>query len=182
MEVTLTDASAGVTREVGDPRPAEQVVSLDFPAPQPLEAKSGEAHAGDPSASPEREKMATVSAIYGGGSHGPLRITVIGSGASGLAAAFRLQQAGHRVRVLEQSDRIGSTLRSRREHEFLLDQGAFFLTSAHTRMLRIVEEAGLLDQIVPDKLVIGRSATAGFTSSRAVASPDAGLAASWAST
>jgi oxygen-dependent protoporphyrinogen oxidase len=80
---------------------------------------------------------------------------VIGSGASGLAAAFRLQQAGHRVRVLERSDRIGSTLRSRREHDFLLDQGAFFLTTAHTRMLRIVEEAGLLDQAVPDKLVIG---------------------------
>jgi protoporphyrinogen oxidase len=90
-----------------------------------------------------------------GGSIRPLRITVIGSGASGLAAAFRLQQAGHRVRILEQSDRIGSTLRSRREHGFLLDQGAFFLTGAHTRMLRIVEEAGMLDQLVAGKLVIG---------------------------
>lgn len=104
---------------------------------------------------PEREKMQTVSALPGGESHGPLRITVIGSGASGLAAAFRLQQAGHRVRILEQSDRIGSTLRSRREHDFVVDQGAFFLTSGHTRMLRIIEEAGLLDQIVPEKLVIG---------------------------
>ncbi len=90
-----------------------------------------------------------------GGFIDPLRITVIGSGASGLGAAFRLQQAGHRVRILERADRIGSTLRSRREHGFLLDQGAFFLTSGHTRMLRIVEEAGLLDQLVPGPLVVG---------------------------
>jgi oxygen-dependent protoporphyrinogen oxidase len=80
---------------------------------------------------------------------------VVGSGASGLAAAFRLQQAGHRVRVLEQADRIGSTLRSRRERGFLLDQGAFFLASSHTRLLRILEEAGMLDQLVAGPLGFG---------------------------
>jgi protoporphyrinogen/coproporphyrinogen III oxidase len=78
-----------------------------------------------------------------------LQVTVIGSGAAGLAAGFRLQQAGHRVRMLERSDRLGSKLRSTRRDGFLLDQGALFIDGGHTRMLRIIEEAGLLDQVVP---------------------------------
>jgi oxygen-dependent protoporphyrinogen oxidase len=85
----------------------------------------------------------------------PLEIVVIGSGASGLAAAFRLQQAGHRVRILERGERIGSTLRSHRRDGYLLEPGAFLLASTHRRMLRIVEEAGMLDQVVPGKLIFG---------------------------
>jgi protoporphyrinogen/coproporphyrinogen III oxidase len=41
-----------------------------------------------------------------------VQLIVAGGGASGLAAAFRLQQSGQRVRVLESSDRAGGPLAS----------------------------------------------------------------------
>ena len=39
-------------------------------------------------------------------------VIVVGSGPAGLAAAYRLQQAGHSVRVLEAAERAGSTMAS----------------------------------------------------------------------
>ena len=69
--------------------------------------------------------------------------------------AFRLQQAGHHVRILERETHFGSMLRTRRREGYLLEQGFFLLATTHRRMLRIVEEAGMLDQVLPGKLILG---------------------------
>src|ERR1700757_4055211 len=76
-------------------------------------------------------------------------VIVVGAGPSGLAAAFRLQQAGHRVRILERSPQAGGPLRSERRDGFLLDRGAFFIPTTHRAMLQLAAEAGIADQLRP---------------------------------
>ncbi|WP_354698553.1 Renalase [Paraconexibacter sp. AEG42_29] len=83
------------------------------------------------------------------------QIIVAGGGPAGLAAAFRLQQAGHAVQVLEQSLRAGSKMCSRRRDGFLLDKGAIFLPTTHRNLLGIAADAGLSDQLVPGGFVFG---------------------------
>ncbi len=76
-------------------------------------------------------------------------LIVAGGGPAGLAAAFRLQEAGHRVRVLEASERAGSKLSSGERDGFLLDRGAFFIPTTHRNFLRLAEDAGIADELVP---------------------------------
>lgn len=75
------------------------------------------------------------------------RVIVIGSGMAGLAAAFRLRQAGLDVKVLEAAHAVGGKLRSKMRDGFVIDQGAFFLPSTYRHMLALATEAGFADQI-----------------------------------
>src|SRR5262245_55046055 len=79
---------------------------------------------------------------------------VVGGGPSGLAAAYRLKQAGRRVRVLEAADRPGGELRTTRHGAFVVDQGAYFLPTTHERMLAIARETGIADELVPGGFVL----------------------------
>ena len=76
-----------------------------------------------------------------------LPIIVVGSGMAGLAAAFRLTQAGFKVKIIESAHAVGGKLRSKSRDGFLIDQGAFFLPSTYTRMMTLAVEAGFADQI-----------------------------------
>jgi oxygen-dependent protoporphyrinogen oxidase len=76
-------------------------------------------------------------------------VIVVGGGPSGLAAAFRLQQAGHRVRVFEASERAGSTLRTDRRDGFVIDRGAFFIPTTHRSLLQLADDAGIGGTIRP---------------------------------
>ncbi len=81
-----------------------------------------------------------------------MRIAVIGAGAAGLTAAYRLNQAGHRVTVLEANPYVGG--RTHTEHFFdghYLDTGAGWLTSAYTRTLALFEELGERERLRPMK-------------------------------
>lgn len=81
-------------------------------------------------------------------------VVVIGAGAAGLAAAFRLKQAGLKVRVLESAHVVGGKLRSKTRDGFVIDQGAFFLPSTYHRMMAMAAEAGFAHQIDPGGSII----------------------------
>jgi oxygen-dependent protoporphyrinogen oxidase len=89
--------------------------------------------------------------------HSPVTpdVIVAGGGPSGLAAAYRLQQAGHRVRVLEAGARAGSKMAVRRRDGFLLDTGAIFLPSTYDHLLGIAREIGLGDELAEGAFVFG---------------------------
>jgi oxygen-dependent protoporphyrinogen oxidase len=52
-----------------------------------------------------------------------VEVVIVGGGISGLAAAWFIDRAGHSVRVLEASDRVGGVIASDRIDGFLLERG-----------------------------------------------------------
>ena len=81
-----------------------------------------------------------------------MQIAVIGAGAAGLTASFRLLQAGHRVTVYEAEPYVGGRTRSQHfapGHH--LDTGAGWLTTAYTHTLRFFEELGERNRLHPMK-------------------------------
>ncbi|HEY1652953.1 MAG TPA: NAD(P)/FAD-dependent oxidoreductase [Acidimicrobiales bacterium] len=76
------------------------------------------------------------------------QVGVIGSGAAGMAAAFRLQQAGWRVRMLEAEDHLGGRMYTTEKDGFILDHGATILTSRYRHLLGIISDAELGGELV----------------------------------
>lgn len=82
-----------------------------------------------------------------------LPIVVIGGGIAGLAAAWRIWQAGRRVLVLEAQPTVGGRIATDRYlhagESFHIEVGAQFLTRAYPNALRLLREMGLYDALVP---------------------------------
>ena len=81
---------------------------------------------------------------------GPSRAIVIGGGITGLVAAYRLQQAGIRVTLLEKTARVGGCIRTVKQDGFLMEDGpdSFVARKPAARML--CEEFGLkLQETLP---------------------------------
>lgn len=96
---------------------------------------------------------------------------IIGAGIAGLSAAYRLQQAGHTVLVLEARDHVGGRTWTVDWEGFKVDVGAKFVTTSDRSLLEMVQELGLADQLVKaqDGLTIiiyrdGQLHTANFVS------------------
>jgi protoporphyrinogen/coproporphyrinogen III oxidase len=68
-------------------------------------------------------------------------IAILGAGITGLTAAFRLTQRGHRVRVFEAAPRVGGAVQSVEADGWLSEAGP------NTLMLGDVKLAGLLDEL-----------------------------------
>lgn len=76
-----------------------------------------------------------------------MNVLVVGAGIAGLGAASYFAHKGHRVRVLEASDRVGGralTLRSRRGDS--VDVGTQYYHSNYKRALGLMREVGLGDK------------------------------------
>lgn len=81
-------------------------------------------------------------------------VIVIGAGMSGLAAAYRLQQGGHQVTVLERGDVAGGSACSERHGGYLIDTGPDALNTSYVRLLGLAREVGLGDAIVPSSSAV----------------------------
>jgi protoporphyrinogen/coproporphyrinogen III oxidase len=68
---------------------------------------------------------------------------VVGAGPAGLAAAYRLANAGLRVTVLEAGNAIGGRTRTERVGEFTLNTGAGFVASFYDATLNLLQELHL---------------------------------------
>ncbi len=79
-----------------------------------------------------------------------LPIAVIGGGITGLAAAWRLTQLGHRVRLLEASPRLGGVIRSERTPDgWLIESGPNSFQENSREIAALLNELGLASQILP---------------------------------
>jgi len=74
---------------------------------------------------------------------------VVGAGPAGLAAAYRLSNAGLRVTVLEAANAIGGRTRTERVGEFTVNTGASFVASFYDATLALLRELRL-DTSVPN--------------------------------
>ncbi len=70
-------------------------------------------------------------------------VVVIGAGVAGLAAAYRLQDAGLRVTVLERDPVVGGRTRSAMVEGCRIELGAEFIASFYRRTLALIAELGL---------------------------------------
>ena len=72
---------------------------------------------------------------------------ILGGGIAGLVLAFRRRMGGHRVLVLEGSDRVGGLVKTRRTDGLLFEQGpqTFQVTP---ELCRLVGELGLANEVV----------------------------------
>lgn len=75
------------------------------------------------------------------------RAIVIGGGAAGASAAFRLQQAGVKVTVVERDDRVGGRTRSERVDGFILDVAAGLMPGTYSAVYSLMEDAGIRDAL-----------------------------------
>jgi oxygen-dependent protoporphyrinogen oxidase len=83
------------------------------------------------------------------------RIVVIGAGPSGLAAAFRLHQAGRPTVVLESRDRVGGQLLSVRRDGFLMEAGTTILPEAYGSVMQLVRDLGMTEELLPANSLMG---------------------------
>jgi oxygen-dependent protoporphyrinogen oxidase len=74
---------------------------------------------------------------------------VVGSGFAGLSAAHRLRRAGHSVLVLECAATIGGRAATEWWEGCPIDLYSTFLTTRYRALMQIIEELGLLGELVP---------------------------------
>lgn len=70
-------------------------------------------------------------------------IAVIGGGVSGLAAAYRLARAGHRVRLFESTGRLGGAVQSDRDGGWLIEAGPNSFQLNSKTVVALLRELGL---------------------------------------
>ena len=77
------------------------------------------------------------------------KIIVVGTGIAGLTAAYRLQEAGHSVAVLEENNYPGGRMFTTQWKGFQIDPAAKFVTGADEYILKLAEEIGISEHIQP---------------------------------
>lgn len=80
---------------------------------------------------------------------------VVGSGIAGMTAAFRLQQAGFAVRVLEATSIIGGRMTCRRINGYTLNRASTLLAGQYKFLTELMGEVGLGDRVKYSDFKIG---------------------------
>lgn len=71
------------------------------------------------------------------------RVAVVGGGITGLTAAYRLAAGGHEVTLLEQSDRLGGSIRTERIDGWLVEGGPNSLLEGEEGLSELIRDLGL---------------------------------------
>lgn len=87
------------------------------------------------------------------------RVVVIGAGIAGLTAAWRLQQAGLRVTVLEAADTVGGRMGDRRAGEIAYNSGARLVYPFGRAFNRLIADLALGDALIPLRNLTARCVT-----------------------
>lgn len=82
-----------------------------------------------------------------------MNVVVVGAGLSGLAAAYRLQEAGHAVTVLESGEAPGGRCATLRRDGFIVDTGPEIASNSYRRWLALTEAVGLRGEVVQSSAV-----------------------------
>ncbi len=77
------------------------------------------------------------------------RVVVVGAGLAGLSAAWRLQQAGLSVQVLERRPRAGGRVHSEWSDGFCLDAAMEPCTTFDRHLMGMIADLGLADRLLP---------------------------------
>lgn len=75
------------------------------------------------------------------------RAIVIGAGAAGASAAFRLREAGMTVTIIEKDDRVGGRTRTERIDGFVQDVGAGLMPGTYSAVYSLLKDAGIHDAL-----------------------------------
>ncbi len=76
------------------------------------------------------------------------QVVVVGAGIAGLTAAYRLQQAGLSVRVLEAAPHVGGRMITIHWHGHAIDPGAEFISGAERYLLDLAQQLGVQDKLI----------------------------------
>jgi len=86
-----------------------------------------------------------------------LSVIIIGGGISGLTAAYKLQQAGHSVTVLERSERVGGAMGTHLEDGWLSEFGPNTILETNTKIKSLITELGLdKEKVYPNSVSSNR--------------------------
>ncbi len=77
----------------------------------------------------------------------PKSIAVIGAGVTGLTAAFRLIERGHRVRLFEATGRVGGAVRTDLTDGWLVEAGPNSLLSGEPALTTLIKDLGLTAEV-----------------------------------
>ena len=75
-------------------------------------------------------------------------IAILGAGATGLTAAFRLAQGGHRVRLFEASGRVGGAVRTELTEGWMIEAGPNSLISGEPALTALIKDLSLTADVV----------------------------------
>lgn len=111
------------------------------------------------------------------------RVIVVGAGIAGLTAAFRLQQQGCDVTVLEATDRVGGRMTTLERDGFRMDLAAVALSDKYTHMHQLVRDLGIDDLVIPcpDRIGIPKDGVIHRLGSRSIAAAATTDLLSWRS-
>jgi len=76
------------------------------------------------------------------------KVIIIGAGISGLTAAYLLHKEGYNIIVLEKNDKVGGSIETVMENNFLFDRGPNSALETAPIIAQLVEELNLKDQLV----------------------------------
>jgi len=82
-------------------------------------------------------------------------VVVVGAGISGLTAAYRLQQRGVQVTVLETGVGPGGRVQTETHDGYVVDTGPDAITASYSSYLKLVSDLGMSDCVVDTSAVIG---------------------------